>query len=178
MKPPSSRKARERVLSDEELALIWPGTDELPPLWAAAFKLLILTSQRKNEVIGMEWAEVDLDAGLWNIPGRRTKNGRAHEVPLTPLMVEILKSLPRIEESTFVFTPTGKKPMAGQSRIKQALDAAIERAESTKVGIEDNSESMPHWTVHDIWPQPTLAWHASEYRRTARTRFSTTRVVS
>lgn len=150
MKPPSAGKARERVLNDEELTAIWRGVETLPFLWTAVFKLLILTGQRKNEVIGMEWSEVDLDAGLWKIPGRRTKNGRAHEVPLTPLMVEIIRSLPRIEGSPFVFTTTGKKPMAGQSRIKQALDATIERAESPKVGIEDNSASIPHWTVHDI----------------------------
>jgi integrase len=72
MRPPVAGKARERVLRDEELDLIWRATGELPPLCSAAYKLLILTGQRKNEVLGMEWAEVDLDACLWNIPGRRT----------------------------------------------------------------------------------------------------------
>jgi integrase len=39
----------------------------------------------------MEWVEVDLDSDVWEIPGRRTKNGRPHAVPLATAAKAILK---------------------------------------------------------------------------------------
>ena len=47
-------------------------------------ELLVLTGQRRGEVAGMRWDELDLDAGVWSLPGSRTKNHRPHTVPLAP----------------------------------------------------------------------------------------------
>jgi integrase len=69
---------------------------------------------------------------------------------LIPDVVEIIESLPRIEGSPFVFSTSGKTPMAGQSRIKESLDAAVARLHRTRTGDADLSASIPHWTVHDI----------------------------
>jgi integrase len=74
----------------------------LPP-WLACDKLsypcgstLLLTGQRRNEVSGMAWAEIDLDKALWTIPGGRTKNDEAHEVPLTDAALSVIASMPGI----------------------------------------------------------------------------------
>ena len=48
-----------------------------------AFELLILTATRTSEVLGAVWAEVDLDAKVWTIPGVRMKAGREHRMPLS-----------------------------------------------------------------------------------------------
>jgi len=56
-----------------------------------AFELLILTATRTNEVLRATWAEVDLDAKVWTIPGARMKMGREHRVPLSVRAVEILE---------------------------------------------------------------------------------------
>jgi len=56
-----------------------------------AFELLILTATRTSEVLRATWAEVDLDAKVWTIPGARMKTGREHRVPLSARAVEILK---------------------------------------------------------------------------------------
>jgi integrase len=71
---------------------------------ARALEFLILTASRSGEVRLAEWEEMDLDSAVWTIPGRRMKAGRTHRVPLSDPAVEILKSLPRFEGSSFVFT--------------------------------------------------------------------------
>lgn len=43
----------------------------------------------------MRWAAIDLEEGNWYLDTDETKSDRAHIVPLSPLAVEILKSLPR-----------------------------------------------------------------------------------
>ncbi len=149
LKPPPGGGQRERILSDEELTIVWQAAQFLNPLWEAVFKLLILTGQRKNEVLGMEWSEIDEAEKLWRIPGRRTKNGRAHEVPLTPHMLKILANVPRIEKAPYAFTTNGLRPMAGQSRIKAEIDAFADEL-WIKKNIDSPKKNLPHWTIHDL----------------------------
>lgn len=150
LKPPTSSRQRERVLDDRELTDVWKGCDVLPFLWSTIFKVLILTAQRKNEVIGMEWSEVDLDENIWRIPGKRTKNGRAHEVPITPLVSHLLLNIPRVSGSRYLFSSTGKSPIAGQSRVKRDLDRVIEELRQSSSSKSEAGDPMPHWTIHDL----------------------------
>ena len=95
---------RERILSDDELRRLWQRLDEmdamtgehiaraergriLTPLTRSAIRILILTGQRRAEVIETERAELQLtgDEPAWTIPGVRTKNGLLHRLPLAPL---------------------------------------------------------------------------------------------
>jgi integrase len=73
-----------RVLSDQELRALWAGLDRMGGAASDALKLRLLLGQRGEEIAGMQWAEVDLGARLWEIPGARTKNSRPHVVPLPP----------------------------------------------------------------------------------------------
>ena len=52
---------------------------------------LILTAARSGEIRGSTWKEMDLDAGLWSIPGERMKMGRAHQVPLAEEVIETFR---------------------------------------------------------------------------------------
>src|SRR5262249_51103894 len=69
---PAEPKSRERVLADNELAEIWRACREDD--YGRIIKLLMLTAQRRDEVGGMRWAEIDHDNKLWTIPSNRTKN--------------------------------------------------------------------------------------------------------
>jgi integrase len=90
-----------------------------------------------NEVAEMSWSKVDLDKALWTIPAERMKGDAAHEVPLAPGAVEILKSMPRWT-GQFVFSTTGgKQPIAGFSKLKARIDAAIK-------------EPIAAWQFHDL----------------------------
>jgi integrase len=115
--------ARDRVLSDDEIAAFWAGTDKLGWPFGPIGKLLLLTAQRENEVGGMSWAEIDLDNRTWTIPKERSKNGKAHVVHLSELAVEIIETLPRLGELAFASIP-GIVP-SGYSKAKLRLDSRM-----------------------------------------------------
>ena len=136
MKAPGKPGNRDRVLSDEELTKIWSAAKAMGLPFGPIVQLLMLTAQRRGEVVGMAWDEVDLEEALWTIPGERTKNGKSHAVPLSGGALEILTSIPRTE-SPYVFPARGKpdQPYSGYSKGKRELDAAA--------GLND-------WTLHDL----------------------------
>src|SRR6186997_2901225 len=90
-----------------------------------ATKLLILTGQRRGEVAEMRWSEIDLERLVCTIPSSRSKNGHAHEVPLSTEAESVLKSVPRFLGFDYVFTTTGQAPISGFGRAKGRLDLAI-----------------------------------------------------
>ena len=73
----------------------------------------------------MRWDELDLEAGLWILPRERVKTDQPHEVPLSAASVNLLKSVPRIAGSSFVFTTNGTAPSSGYSKGKRKLDALL-----------------------------------------------------
>ena len=151
--PPTDRvrlerraRSRDRVLTLEELKLVWAAIDGEPGVFGALFKLLLLTGQRRGEVAGMIWDELrELDTAepIWEIPGARTKNHRGHLVPLSLPAAKILCSLPRT--SSFVFSLTGDTSVSGFSKARARVDRRV--AELAKVcGIS----AVPDWTLHDL----------------------------
>jgi len=124
LKPPTPEKSRDRVLADDELRAVWLAADAEPFPFGPCIKLLILTAQRRDEVAGLQWTELDLDAETWIIPATRAKNGEAHEVQLSAQAVDILRQLPRVNDSDLVFTTTGSSKISGFSKLKRRLDAA------------------------------------------------------
>jgi integrase len=105
-----------------------------------------LTGARRGEVAGMRWDEVDLEARTWTIPKERSKNGVAHEVPLSDAAVGILERLPRFDApAAFVFGANGMTPPSGFSRAKAKIDAAI-LAKASAAGVE----APKPWVLHDL----------------------------
>jgi integrase len=83
----------------------------------AYFRVVLLTGARRNEVGGLPWSEIDLDAGLWRLPAERNKSGRPFEIPLSPPVLETLRSLPRI--GPMIFAIDGKKLMTLRHLIER-----------------------------------------------------------
>ncbi len=138
---PADEKPRERMLDDGELRLLWRAAVAVGWPFGDLTRVLILTGQRRGEVAGMSWDEVDLTAKTWTIPAARAKNGREHKVPLSSQAVAILEALPRIGGG-FVFTTTGDTSVSGFSRGKARLDAAIKAL--------NNGVALDAWALHDI----------------------------
>jgi integrase len=90
MKGPAASKARERVLSDDEIRILWSNLNELRDDYQRIIKLCLITAQRLGEVCGISRNEIDVAREVWNIPGSRTKNGHPHSVPLTRLAIDLL----------------------------------------------------------------------------------------
>ena len=92
MDRPSGRKSRERVLSDQEIRILWHGLkDALPKSKQIQriVKLCLITGQRVGEVAGMMRSELELNDKRWLLPGSRTKNGHEHLVPLSDLALAV-----------------------------------------------------------------------------------------
>jgi integrase len=147
---PTAEKSRDRTLTDDELRLFWKATAGLGFPFGPMFRLLLVTGQRREEVAGMTRDEVLLGGDpIWTIPKERTKNNNEHSVPLSPLAVEIIESLPRIGKATFLFTTNGETSVSGYSRSKDRLDAAMARIRIEEAD-GDKVEAIPHWTLHDL----------------------------
>ncbi len=89
-------------------------------LAALALELAILTASRSGEVLNAEWSEFDLDKAIWTIPASRMKAGHAHRIPLCIRALDILKSLPKLEDNPHVFPGTAKgKPLSNMAMTMQ-----------------------------------------------------------
>jgi integrase len=158
------REARDRVLSDMELRQVWQAAEGLRYPYAPLVRMLILTGQRVREVGDMRWPEVDLGKALWTIPAQRMKSDRAHEVPLAPEALTLLKSLPRFGGGDFVFTTTaGTTCVNGFSKCKSRLDrlvAELRARERAGEGAKPKEqEVLPEWVFHDL--RRTMRTHLS-----------------
>ena len=143
---PAHEKSRDRVLSDDELRDVWSGASALGFPDGPFFQLLVLTAQRRGEVAGMRWQDLDLDHALWTLSAEQTKAGRVHDVPLSSAALEIIEVLPRFE-GPFVFTSgSGAKPINSFSKGKVALDVAVAKLRKDA----GETKPMPSYTIHDL----------------------------
>jgi integrase len=133
---PGEEISRDRVLAGHELRLIWLHAGE--GHYGAIVRLLALTGQRREEVASMQWPEIDFEKNMWSIPAARTKNGRAHDVPLATAAIEILQALPRLGGRSLVFG-LGCGAFSGWSKAKERLDKRLRSA----------GMAAP-WRLHDL----------------------------
>lgn len=85
-----------------------------------ALQLLILTATRTREVLTAQWSEIDLDAATWTIPGERMKAKREHRVPLSGAAMAILRVLPRIEGTPYIFPGVRhRRPLSNMSLLQR-----------------------------------------------------------
>jgi len=128
-----AEQSRDRVLADHELAAIWNALPEGD--FGTIVKLLMLTGQRRAEIGGLRWSEIDMRQGQINLPGERTKNGHPHFVPLSEPVRTILQTQPHIRDHVFGRGDSADG-FAGWSAAKRALDASLPKLEP--------------WTLHDL----------------------------
>lgn len=130
---PGAETRRDRVLTDDELVQVWRGTEQLGWPFGPAFRLLILTGARREEIGRLRWSEVGgTDIKL---EGARTKSGDPHIIPLSTAGLVVLEQVPRIGNSDFVFTASGKAHISAWSTAKGRLDALA---------------PIAPWRVHDL----------------------------
>jgi integrase len=149
MKPPAAATKRDRVLEDHEVKAFWQAAGEMSWPFSSIYRLLLLTGARREEVAGMRWSELDLDAGIWFLPGARTKNHRDHRVPLSPQAVALLDRLGiaaikagrGYEDGDLVFSTTGYSSPSGFSRAKNALDTRMKAILGAR---------FKDWRIHDL----------------------------
>lgn len=130
---PAEEETRDRVLTKEELRAIWQSTTNASD-YNRIVRLLILTGQRRQEIAGMLWSEIDLDGEVFTMSAERTKNKRSHSVPLSKQALDIVMATPMRANRDLLFGE-GKGSFSGWSRSKQRLD---------------QRSGVGNWTLHDL----------------------------
>ena len=146
IKPPAPEKARDRVLTPDEVRLFWQASATMEYPFGPLYRVLLLTGQRLREVAEMTWKEVQGER--WFLPAARSKNGDEHTVPLSPEVVAILNDLPRV--GLFAFSTTGISPISGFTRAKARLDRLMVEAASRGLPAGSDPLEIPAFTIHDL----------------------------
>lgn len=160
MKRPPAVASRDRVLDDEELALALRAAAAMDWPFGPLYQLLFATGQRREEVAGLDWQELDRDKALWMLPKERAKNGEANVVPLNRLAMAALDRLagqidrerPQWPRRGLCFTTTGKTTVSGFSRAKSRLDAlmvALMGQDAMEAGRDPETAVIAPWRLHD-----------------------------
>jgi integrase len=92
---PAKEVARDRVLTDDELARVIVSAREIGDPYGGIVEFLALTGQRREEVTRATWDEFDFAASAWVLPNNRTKNAKPHIVHLSEHSVAVLERLPK-----------------------------------------------------------------------------------
>ena len=134
---------RERVLSDEEMRLIWPAMDKLSDNMRDIHKLLLLLGQRTQEICSMKIVDIDLEHKTWTVPAPpRSKNKQPNALPLPPLAWSIIE--PRLKNEKWIFPSsynTTRKGFTGIGHSKSTKGARKKLIELS---------SVTEWTGHDL----------------------------
>ena len=111
-------RARERVLSDDELRAVWRAADDLGTAYARMLQFILLTATRLREASNMNRSEINGDGSEWTIPAARHKSKRDFLCPLSQAAQDVLAKLPVIGRKGWIFTTDGNTPISGFSKCE------------------------------------------------------------
>jgi integrase len=125
---PEDAESGSHVLTDDELGRVWRACKDDD--FGRVVRLLILTGCRRQEIGGMRWPELDADNGTWTLPAERSKNGRAHTLPLPQVAWDIIAGVPRRTSRDHLFgllADGGFSRWAMKVDLDKALDGTVRR---------------------------------------------------
>jgi integrase len=153
---PAEAIERDRVLSMDELAMVWRATDGHTD-YEKIVRLLALTGARADEIACLAWNEVDFDKAEICLPPERMKNRRAHRIFLSGPAVQILKNITRRPKKPHVFGQTQSGPFSGWSKAKTRLDEKLNKV--VRLATKDEAV-FKAWRHHDL--RRSLATNAAD----------------
>jgi integrase len=136
--------SRERFLALDEISRLKAALTHEPDLLRDFFWISLLTGARKDNVLTMEWVEIDFQLATWTIPAEKFKNGSSHTVPLPPPAVSILSQryLSR-SDSPWVFPSRGKSGHLADP--KRPWRRVLKRAQIANCRIHDLRRTVGSW---------------------------------
>ena len=135
----TKEQARDRVLSREEIKVLYPAIDAAD-LWFGfkiALKLILQTAQRPGEVRQMEYAEISRDEKLWIIPASKTKNGLSQTIPLTDTALELIEQMDPLTDERWVIPSPRKQGPISSYGLAQGLRLITKNAELERTTPHD-----------------------------------------
>lgn len=145
MSLPYVPKSRDRVLTNDELRVIWHTALEFPFPFGSIVALLILTGQRLSEVSGLRWDWIDDREMTITLPAAITKNSTQHTFPYGDMAKAIIERTPRLAEFLFPsldLTAAYVGHNKAKGRFADACNTAWREA--------GHGAEMTHWTLHDL----------------------------
>ncbi len=133
LKLPARPRTRDRVLSHDEIRIIWNAATEYP--FGAIVRLLFFIGQRRGETTALKWEYIDFDRRTISLPRTITKNKREHTIPFGEMTLTHLQSIPHTSEYLFPARGYTDRPYCGWSKGKAKLDKLCQ---------------LPQWGLHDI----------------------------
>ena len=159
LKPPSKENKRRRVLKPHELRALWRSAEYLDGQGAYrprrdAYRLLILSGQRKSQVCLAKLEDFDLQERTWTIPPgtEGSKGDEPHVLPITPKIEEIVKACP-YQRGYLFSTTAGTRSLHLGDKIKKRIDALMLgelRKEAKERGDDPAEMKLEPWTNHDL----------------------------
>jgi integrase len=138
-------RSRDRVLSDEDIKAIWnalPDSD-----YGRIVRLLILTGQRRDEIGGLPWSEINQAKRVLTLSKDRTKNHRPHEVPLSKLALAILLEQPVRADRDLVY---GDGPRKNGHNDTLPQCRGYQGWSKSKAALDETTSWIKPWRLHDI----------------------------
>lgn len=154
VKQPYPVHERERYLSDNEIRLFWRATANDYP-YGTVGRLLLLTGQRRSEIVNLTKRQISRDERLLVIPIRADKSRRGHLVPLSDLAMDVLGEVPRLTGRVALFGRDGIKPpnsgnfYQANRRLNRRMRQLC-RAEVAAAGGDLDDAEVEWFTYHDL----------------------------
>ncbi|MBI4828089.1 MAG: integrase arm-type DNA-binding domain-containing protein [Nitrospinae bacterium] len=155
---PAPENKRKRFLSEKEVRMFWHGLTKASMTEASrlALKLLLVTGQRKGELLKASWSEIEFDSNVWTIPEEHSKNKHPHRVLLSPMALDLL---------TAVKTESGDSPLlfpSPRDKLKPMGVTSMDHALRRNLGVLE----MKDFTPHDLRRTfATLVKYPGEHRK-------------
>ena len=156
---PSAENERNRVLDEEEIRLLWRAleTASMEPNARRILRMMLVTGQRKGEVMGIHEQEIDHEKRLWILPTSRAKNGREHLIPLSATALRILAEAGPNEAGYLFPSKLAGEPYRGQSidhATRHLFDlrpiSKARKQPSRKIAAPPLAGIMERFTPHDL----------------------------
>jgi integrase len=133
--------ARDRVLTERELAEVLRLAMREPYPFGPIVTLLVLTGLRRGEVAAMRWSWIDLQNRTITVPAEIAKNRRQHVLPFGDLALEVLQSVPNMGDLLFP---------ASRSHVRGRLTSVYNGWPKAKVSFDKKLNCVAHYTLHDL----------------------------
>ena len=141
-------------LTEDELRIILPALPSIGIENAVAFKILLTTCVRVNELVKAKWSDIDFIKAEWTIPDANSKTRKGFTIPLPPAVIGWFKELKEYACGSEYVLPSRR---AGESKQPHILTLTINVAINK---LCNKLEGIRRFTPHDL--RSTARSHLTE----------------
>jgi integrase len=143
----ASERARDRILDDDEIRVVWKAAEDTGT-YGALVRLLLLTAQRLDKVKTIRWDDISAE-GVWTIRSEPREKGNAGEIKLPPIALNIITAQPQIDNNPHVFpgSARGRRHKSADRSGPPSFNSFSQRKEELAGKLP---RDMQHWTLHDL----------------------------